>query len=243
MVKPRVKFISQLAVPGHFPDDTYAAAPGRDNEVVWVDLILGKAGVREKIEYSGLRVTHGDALPDFNDADAFIIGGSYHNVGDQYPFQLALIDWIKSARKTDKPVFGICGGHQLMSAAFGGEISTVETGPMSASLPINLTHAGEGHFLFDDMEDDLRFHFGNFEHVLKAPTGTTVLATRPEMPAAVIDYGQNWFSCQYHPEAHHEIFASAWADKHPEFMDNYVELPLAPLMLRNFLTGTGVLAV
>lgn len=240
MSKPRVIFISQLAVPGHFPDETYAAAPGQDNEVVWVDLILDKAGVRDKIEYSGIRVTHGDSLPDFDDADAFIIGGSYHNVEDQFPFQLELIDWIKRARKTNKPLFGICGGHQLMSVAFGSEMGVIETGPMASSLPIDLTSAGKDHFLFKDMADDLRFHFGNYQHVVQAPAGTTVLATRPEMPAMVIDYGDNWFSCQYHPEAHCDIFASAWAGTHPEFMDNYVELPKAPLMLRNFLVGTGV---
>jgi len=241
MSKPRVIFISQLAVPGHFRDGTYDAAPGKDNEVIWVGLILDKAGVSDHIEYSGARVTHGEPLPDFDDADAFIIGGSYHNVEDQYPFQLDLIDWIKRARKINKPLFGICGGHQLMSAAFGGDISNIKSGPMSASLPIELTNAGKDHFLFDGMKDDLRFHFGNYQHVTAAPVGTTVLATRPEMPAMVLDYGQNWFSCQYHPEAHCDIFASAWADIQPEFMDNYVELPLAPLMLRNFLTGTGVL--
>jgi len=80
MSKPRIIFISQLAIPGHIPDETYAKAPGGQDEVVWVDLILDEAGVSEHIEYSGLHATHGDPLPEFEDADAFILGGSYHNI-------------------------------------------------------------------------------------------------------------------------------------------------------------------
>ena len=46
MSKPRVIFISQLAVPGHIDEAVYATAPGGANEVHWMDLALDKAGVR-----------------------------------------------------------------------------------------------------------------------------------------------------------------------------------------------------
>ena len=122
-----------------------------------------------------------------------------------------------------------------MCSLLGSEVADIETGVVDGSYPVDLTEAGKGHFLFKDIAPDLRFHFGNYQHAVQPPKTSTVLATRPEMPAAALDHGSNWVSVQFHPEADRDIFALNWLETYPEKMANYKPLPLAPLMLRNFL--------
>lgn len=241
MSKKRVLFISQIAEPGHYPGGRYMDAPGGDNEVHWVSLKLAEAGVLDLIDYDGIHATRGDALPDPDEADGIILGGSYHSVHEERPFQKNLLAWLERWWDSGKPLMGICGGHQLMAISRGGRVIPVEKGPMAASLPVDVTETGRNHYLFDGLENQPEFHFGNYEQVAEAVDGARILATRPEMAAMALDYGHHRLSVQFHPEADCHIFAGAWQDNHPEFVDNYYELPEAPRMLRNFLQGAGLI--
>lgn len=235
-MKKRVWYISQLADPHHINMDIYNDCPGRDNELIWVENQLSNIGMLDQIEYRGARVERGDELPDLADVDIAFLGGSYHSVHDNFQWQKDLQNWLAAYRQTGKPLFGICGGHQQMATYMGSTVGQIENGPMAATLDIDLTEAGKEHFLYQDIPaDQLKFHFGNYEHVEKLPEGGTVLATRPEMPVMAIDYGQDWYSVQYHPEAHRQTFAAGWNNTHPEFAENYVEVPHAPKMLKNYL--------
>lgn len=240
--RKHVIFLSQFGEEGSYNPDMFAGLAGGDNEIEWVRAMLDQIGVLDQITYSGRRATHGDPLPHPDEADAVILGGSFHNVSERLPWQLELLDWLETYRESGKPLMGICGGHQLMSTMMGSNVGGVPNAPMNASMPVELTDAGRGHYLFDDLGEAPVFHFGNYEHVETAPEGAVVLAVRPEMPAMALDYGNDWVSVQFHPEAAHDLFAASWRDSHPEFMENYYELPEAPLMLRNFLAGTGIIS-
>ena len=72
------------------------------------------------------------------------------------------------------------------------------------------------------------------------PQGTTLLATRPELPCAALDHGGNWYSTQFHPEATAESMQVSWRPTHPEYAVNYHPLENGSLLLKNFLEGTGV---
>jgi len=241
MGKKRVLFLSQIAEPGHYPRDRYADAPGGDDEVHWVGLKLAQAGVLDLIEYGGRHVARGEALPGSDEADGIILGGSYHNVAERRPWQLEILDWLDMWWDSGKPLFGICGGHQLMAVSRGGEVIEVENGPMAASLPIDVTEEGRDHYLFEGLPTGSEFHFGNYQQVAAPVEGARILATRPEMAAMALDYGHHRLSVQFHPEADDEVFAGAWQDNHPEYIENYRNLPDAPLMLRNFLRGAGLI--
>lgn len=239
--RPTVLFIGQMGQPGTYDPALFVEEPGGDDEVLWFDLLLAEIGVRDRVDYSGVRVALGEELPAPEAVDAVVVGGSFHSVHDGLDWQARLVDWLASWRTTGGPLFGICGGHQTVSRMAGGAVDFVPDGPRAGTFAVDLTPEGQAHFLFQGMEEDIAFHFGNFERVAAPPPGAAVLATAEGMPAAALDHGGFWYSVQFHPEATHRCLGASWAGTHPEFRNNYRPTPLAPLIFRNFLTGTGIL--
>lgn len=238
----RVYFLSQIAEPGRIEPWIYQDAPGGEDETHWFALMLDRVGVLDRIDYRGCHVARGESLPDFDDVDGVFLGGSYHMVDEALPWQRNLQTWLESYRETGKPLMGICGGHQQMATILGAPVGPLDGNPMAASLPVDVTSEGREHYLFDGLPDDPEFHFGNYQHVLSPPDGAKVLAVRPEMPAMALDYGRNWVSVQFHPEADHAIFSRSWRGSHPEYIENYKPLPEAPRMLVNFLKAMDLLS-
>jgi len=240
--RPALLFVSMIGEPGRYDPAIYAEIEGGDDEVYWFRSMLAKSGLLAEIDFSGVHLTRGEALPRAEDYDAIIIGGSYHSVHDGRPWQAALKDWLKGPRARQTPVFGICGGHQLMATMDGADVETIPNGPMASTQTVALTEEGRGHFLFQDMGDDPVFHFGNYERVSNPPGDFTVLAADDRMPAMALDHGGNWYSVQFHPEADDRAFAASWGGEEAgDFTDRYTPTPGAPKIFWNFLTGTGVL--
>lgn len=238
----RVLFVSMIGQPGRYDPAVYEDQPGGDNEVHWVFLQLRELGLAERIEYHGVFVCRGEALPDPGEADAVILGGSYHSVHDDLDWQHAMRDWLQHYRGFGRPLLGICGGHQMIADLDGAPVVPIEGGrKLAGTLPVSLTEEGRGHFLFEGYGDAPEFHFANEEHIAALPADATLLATREEIPCAALDHGGQWYSVQFHPEATAESMAASWQKNHPEFAENYRPLPNGGLLLKNFLAGTGVI--
>ncbi|MBP5856329.1 type 1 glutamine amidotransferase [Marivibrio halodurans] len=237
----RLTFIGQLGAPGRYDPALFADEPGGDDETVWFEATLRRAGVRESVRYEGRRVCHGAPLPPIDGPDApevVVVGGSFHSVHDDLPWQRALTDWLRAQRARGDAgpiVLGICGGHQIMARALGAPVAKVTGGTVAATLPVDLTAAGAAHPLFRDLPRPPRFHFGNEEHVVQPPEGATILATRAEMPAVALDFGGGWYSVQFHPEAEAAPFARSWGRDALHYANNYVEVPETARLIRNFL--------
>lgn len=62
-----------------------------------------------------------DGIPKEYSADAYILGGSPSMVTerDQKEWMDRLIRFVYNEVNSGKPLFGICFGHQVLSAAFG----------------------------------------------------------------------------------------------------------------------------
>lgn len=238
----RVLFVSMIGEPGRYDASTYDEMPGGDNEVHWVFLQLRELGLADRIEYHGVFVCRGEALPAADEADAVILGGSYHSVHDDLHWQHATRDWLREYRAIGKPLLGICGGHQMISELEGAPVEPLAGGNMAATLPVTLTETGRAHFLFAGYGPAPEFHFANEEHVAAPPAGATVLATRPELPCAALDHGGGWYSAQFHPEATAESMIVSWRPTRPDYAANYHPLADGSRLLKNFLTGTGIIA-
>ena len=229
---PRLCFVSILAEPGTYDRSIYDGVDGGDNECVWVANFLSHL---QEVSVQGYGVAEGEAVPDPGDGDLFILGGSYNSVHDDFPWQRTIYHWLDDLRAAGKPLLAICGGHQMICLAAGIAVEFVEGGVIAGTEPVSITNEGRAEPLFAGLGEAPSFHFSNYEHVTQAPTGARLLAHHPRSPVAALDYGEGWFSTQFHPEGTTEVFKASWQDSEPEHADNYHDTPDGLRLIENFI--------
>ncbi len=241
MSQKTLLFISQFAHPGTWSPSTWRRVQDGDDETAALRTLLGSIDMLDRLNYIGIKAHQGEPLPDNLDAiDGVILGGSFASVADNHEWQRRISGWLSRWRETGKPMMGICGGHQLMTTMLGGRVERSPHGPEVGSLPVTRTAAGREHFLFDGFDDNSCFFFGNFDRVIEVPEGTTVLGTRPNLPAAALDHGGNWVSVQFHPETTCDRMATCWAELDPAQGARYNFIPGCEGMIRNYIQGNGL---
>lgn len=241
-MRPRIAFVSQFGNPGSYDPEIFCRLQGGDDEVIAFEALLRSLRLRDRVDFMGVHAHRGDRLVGrLDNVDAVILGGSFASVSDEHPWQRTILDWLGAWRLTGRPLFGICGGHQLMSVALGGKVARNPEGPTVGSLPLQLTGNGRSHFLMKGFDSKSLFLFANSDRVEVVAEGTKVLATRPGLPHAAIDHGGNWVSVQFHPEMTCDRMASCWLALDPIRAQEYTFVVGAERMIENFLVGTGVL--
>lgn len=184
-------------------------------------------------------ICRGETLPEPDEVAAVILGGTIHLILEKRAWIFELTHWLKSYRRLKKPLLGICGGHQLIATAFfGWPLHQREGGTCAGTYPVHLIEAGANHPLFQGMPDNPEFHFANTYHIFPgASDGPKILVSREDSPALALDYGNNWFSTQFHPESRRETwecFFSSDPDKDfgryrtehcgEKFLENYLNI-------------------
>ena len=230
-----------IGAPGRYDPTLYAGEPGGDDEVHWFRRCLRGLELEDRVTLAGAAVCRGSPLPALADADAVIVGGSWHSVHENLPWQRSTTQWLGKYRRTGRPLLAICGGHQLVAVMLGGRVAALDGGPCAGSHAVRLTDAGRRHPLFDGFAASPRFHFANYDHVSGAPPGATTLAQADRMPFAAIDFGANWYGVQFHPEATHGNLAASWRDAAPALAESYRPLPDATKLIANFLVGAAMI--
>ena len=123
-----------------------------------------------------------------SDADGWLISGSRHGAYEDHAFIPLLEDFVRESVAAEKPVVGICFGHQIMAQAFGGRVEKF-AGGWSAGLvdydfggvtvPLNAWHQ---------------------DQVVEKPEAARVLASTEFCQFAALAYGDYAMSMQPHPE-------------------------------------------
>jgi GMP synthase-like glutamine amidotransferase len=127
------------------------------------------------------------APPDPTGFDGVVVGGSFGSANHEEPWRIALREWLGAHRSI--PLFGICGGHQLLARALGGTVG-VAPGPQLGVYPLDLP----GVPGFTGRVVQL-----HFERVEVPPEGAEVWAT-DEMDIQALRYGPTRWTVQFHPE-------------------------------------------
>lgn len=236
----RVLYVCQIADAGEYDLSVYEGLPDGVDDGEWFGTRLDELGLADRVETTVVRVCAGETIPAAGGHDAAVLGGSYHMVGEDLPWQRHILEWLGDWRARGLPMFGICGGHQLVARLYGAPVSPLPGGTWSATRAVERTAAGDGHWLFRGVPPDTGFHFGNSEHVSPPPDAATVLATLDDSPAVATDYGGGWVSVQFHPEMTAAAFVRSWSQSEPERCTRYAESPRGALLLRNFLEHAGL---
>lgn len=138
--------------------------------------------------------------PALDTLAGILITGSHSMVSDAEPWSEAIKPWLQDALANDTPMLGVCYGHQLMAAAFGGVSDYHPAGRESGTHTVRLTLAGQQDPLFSKLPESFAAHLSHAQSVMQAPLGCTVLAHNSHDAHQALRYGPRQWSVQFHPE-------------------------------------------
>jgi GMP synthase (glutamine-hydrolysing) len=159
----------------------------------------------------------GDVLPDSLERHdgLLVLGGSMGANDDAEHAWLAPLKTL--IRTTDRPVLGICLGHQLVAAAYGGRVARNPRGQQLGLLELGWTAAAPDDPLMGGLATPRRGIQWNDDIVTMLPPQAVVLAATPEAEPQAVRFAPLAWGVQLHPEADEQIvgtWAEGDADRH-----------------------------
>ncbi len=147
--------------------------------------------------FSELAISCGTALPAPDDYQGYILSGSEIGVYDDAIWMEPLSEFLISLKAAKIPVFGICFGHQIMAATFGGSAANADKGFVVGAKEYN--HNGQ----------QFAAHAMHRDQVIDIPSGATVTASTAYCPVAALSYDFPAQSVQFHPEFQKHLVEAA----------------------------------
>jgi GMP synthase (glutamine-hydrolysing) len=194
--------------------------------------------------FAVIDVSRGGELPDRRKVSAAIVTGSPYSMADHHPWSEQTAAWLRDAVAAERPVLGICYGHQLLAHALGGQ-----AGPNPAGREIGVCEVEivESDPLLDGLGSPLRVYETHNDAVSALPAGAQVLARNANSPIPAFAFRPRARGVQWHPEFDagilkgyieeraEEIDAELGTGTAGRLRDGAVELPGGRILVRNFL--------
>ncbi|SHH83834.1 type 1 glutamine amidotransferase [Marivita hallyeonensis] len=122
------------------------------------------------------------------DADGWLITGSKHGAYEDHDWIPPLEQLIRDIVAAERPLIGVCFGHQIIAQALGGKVNKFEGGWV----------VGQHHYTIGD--EVLTFNAWHQDQVIEAPQGAEVVGTSNYCANAALLYPGKAFTVQPHPE-------------------------------------------
>jgi GMP synthase-like glutamine amidotransferase len=155
---------------------------------------------------------HGHQLPaSFDECDAWLVTGSPHSVYEHHAWQAGLAGFLAQAAQ-QRPVVGICYGHQLLHEALGGK---VERGACGWGIGVQRYELHEVPAWAPAVEplDAFRLIALHQDQVTQPAPGTRVLAGNTFCRLCITTIGDNVFTIQAHPEMTRKLARDIYEDQ------------------------------
>lgn len=133
------------------------------------------------------------------ECDGWLISGSKHGVYEDHPFIPPLETFIRECVDADRPVVGICFGHQIVAQALGGKVVQWDGG------------WGLGRQSYDSAGKTLNLNVWHQDQVTELAPGARNLGGNPFCENGIISYGRRAWTIQAHPEFGNALI-SAYSD-------------------------------
>ena len=144
-------------------------------------------------------------FPDDPEAcDGWLVTGSRHGAYEDHPFIPPLEDFLRACVAADRPLVGICFGHQIIAQALGGTVEKFLGG------------WAVGKRSYDTRDGTLRLNAWHQDQVTRVPEGAEVLGGNDFCRNAVLAYGRAAWTIQPHPEFGDALIGAYVAQKRPE---------------------------
>ncbi|TLP61620.1 type 1 glutamine amidotransferase [Parasedimentitalea maritima] len=155
-----------------------------DFDAMFHKLLAGK-----EFEFQTWNVVDGIFPPSPDAADGWLITGSKHSAYEDLPWISELVNFLRETYAADRPIVGICFGHQILALALGG---TVERFDQGWSIGNQSYQMADG--------TDLGVVAWHQDQVTKLPQGARAAGGSPFCKNAFITYENRAFTVQAHPE-------------------------------------------
>jgi GMP synthase-like glutamine amidotransferase len=168
--------------------------------------------MRERgVEAVAIELDEGEALLDWREFDALLVmGGPMGAVDDaEHPWLALEKRLVRDAVEAGRPFLGVCLGVQLLAAALGAPVQTLDRAEVGL-LPVELTPEGRADPLFAGIEEPLltlQWHGDTYE----LPDGAVRLARSPLVENQAFRWGERAYGIQFHLEVTAEMVRQ-WAE-------------------------------
>lgn len=143
------------------------------------------------------RVLDGELPATTTECDAWLITGSKFGVNDGLHWIEALSDFVRTLWAEQRPLVGICFGHQLMARALGGTVVKSDKG---WGVGLSFNQVIERKPWMQPWQEELDLLVSHQDQVVVLPEEAQVLASGDFCPYYLIQYGECFLSVQGHPE-------------------------------------------
>ena len=165
----------------------------------WIPQIL----LNYNIQFDVIKVYEDDCIIDDN-YDGYIITGSKYSVYDNIKWIDKLKYDLLSIIEREKPMLGICFGHQLLAEVLGGNVCKNSKGWELGSYRVQLTKEGIDSPLFNGLSSNEIFYESHQDVVESPPLNSTVLANSAKGNQSFV-MNKNIYGVQFHPEFNWDI--------------------------------------
>ncbi|WP_223425976.1 type 1 glutamine amidotransferase [Tateyamaria pelophila] len=140
------------------------------------------------LSFVDFAVCDGDFPDGPQAADGWLITGSKFGAYEDLPWIAPLETLIRDIYASDRPMVGICFGHQIIAQALGGRVEKFKGGWSVGrqEYPLN----GE----------TLALNAWHQDQIVALPDGAEVISNTPFCANAALLYGNKIFTLQPHPE-------------------------------------------
>ncbi len=150
-----------------------------------------------QLEFARFAVLEDELPASVEDCDGYVVTGSRFAVMEESPWMLRLESFLRQAMAAERPIFGICFGHQILAKAMGGVVKKAGQG---WQLGLKRYHLAKHPAWMDPAPDSIVLNAFHQDQVQEIPEGAEIIATALACPVAGLAYGDKAFSLQAHPE-------------------------------------------